>query len=74
MVDISCFKGIEIKMEKDKDKTPFVYASYGSYNALFSIRTGQRISGEMPHEQADEIETWIVLNDEKLQKTWNELS
>ncbi|MBA2368110.1 MAG: DUF4160 domain-containing protein [Candidatus Protochlamydia sp.] len=73
MIDIVNLKQIKIKMEKDKELTPFVYAFYESYEATFSIRTGNRINGQMPPEQMNEIETWIVLNQEKLQNTWNKL-
>ncbi|MBA2367725.1 MAG: hypothetical protein H0V82_01720 [Candidatus Protochlamydia sp.] len=48
MIDIVNFKGVKIKMMKDNIKTPFVHASFGSYDATFSIRTGNRINGQMP--------------------------
>lgn len=67
---IQYIEGIKIKINKDGLKLPHIIASYKTQSGIFSIRTGKLIKGNISKEKAEKIENWIVLNDQKLMKLW----
>ena len=66
---------VKITMSKnDSLDLPHVHASYGIYHGIFSLKTGKVINGNIPAEKVSRIETWIVLNDQRLIAQWNRLT
>lgn len=61
---------VKITISKDDLKLPHVIASYHTVSGVFSIRTGKLIKGNLPAEKIDQIENWIVLNDQRLMRFW----
>lgn len=68
--DMKALKDINIIINKDDLKLPHVIASYNTLRGIFSIRTGKLIKGNLPAEKVEQIENWIVLNEQKLMKLW----
>jgi len=67
---IECFEGIKIVINKDNLKLPHVIASYNAHSGIFSIRTGKLIKGNLSAEKIEQVENWIVLNDQRLMRLW----
>lgn len=78
---ILCFsdiKGVKITVEKNNLNLPHVIATYNAFNGtlsgIFSIRTGKLIKGNLPAEKVEQIESYIVLNEQTLMKYWEKVN
>ena len=73
MRELYRFHGIIVTMlYKDtiQHGKPHVHVRYGDYAACISI-DGELLGGEIPPKQFKMIQTWLFLNEEELQATWN---
>lgn len=67
---IEIVEGVKITICKDDLQLPHVNASYGTHSGIFSLRTGKMIKGNLPKEKVDQVESWIILNNERLMRLW----
>jgi hypothetical protein len=49
---------------------PHIHVMYQDYEAVFSINTGQMLSGELPIKKTRLVELWIDLRREELFADW----
>jgi desulfoferrodoxin (superoxide reductase-like protein) len=73
MPTISFFYGILIRMffrDTDKHHLPHIHADYQGNVAVFSIETGEVLSGELPRKQTRLIEAWIEIHRDELLADW----
>jgi hypothetical protein len=49
---------------------PHIHALYQGRKALFNIKTGERIEGNIPQDQSQMVTAWIVLHRDELLGDW----
>ena len=67
----SVYNGLEIKMDSSKEKAPHIIVSNGMSEAVFSIKTGKKITGSLgPDENI--VLKWLARMStiQKLSETW----
>jgi hypothetical protein len=70
---ISMFYGILIYMYPKDNKQhhePHVHVIYQEFNAVFSIKTGQIIAGNLPSKKNKLVELWIDMRQDELLADW----
>ena len=69
---ISMFYGIIIRMYTGlkEHNPPHIHALYQGLEAVYDIRTAEKIKGDMPSNQSKLISAWIVLHEEELMADW----
>jgi hypothetical protein len=72
MPEISRFFGIIISMFAKDHLPPHFHARYGEFKALFNLKTGELIEGNMPRRAIRLIQDWVELHQEELQSNWEE--
>jgi hypothetical protein len=76
---ISEFEGIKIIMEFRPRFVPFVQASCGYINALFSIETTEMIDvingkiEDFPYKEKSLVSAWITIHQQVLMENWKRL-
>ncbi|MDD6651027.1 MAG: DUF4160 domain-containing protein [Eggerthellales bacterium] len=72
MPALARFYGIVIKMYflQSEHNPPHIHAMYGEEAAVFDIRTGQILDGEIPAKAAGLVREWIALNRDALIEIW----
>ena len=55
---VSKFYGMIIRIYWDDHPPPHLHVRYGSYEAIFSIKTGKRTDGRLPKGAERIIEEW----------------
>lgn len=73
MPTISMFYGIIISLyffDTDKHKAPHIHAKYQDFEAVFSIMTGEILSGSLPPNKLKLVAAWIELRKEDLVADW----
>ena len=72
MPTISVFYGIVIyfyQLEKEHNP-PHIHASYGEYEASFTINDGELYKGNFPRKGKNMVKEFILQNKSELQKMW----
>jgi hypothetical protein len=70
---ISIFNGIVVRMyffDSKQHAEPHVHVQYGEGSAVFSIKDGLLLAGEIPPRQTRLIQAWIELRREDLAADW----
>ena len=81
MPTISLFFGILIRMFRQDDskqqkqpqqtaQTGYIHATYGNYEAIFTLDGGEIITGEFPPKQTALVKAWVLLHEEDLKANW----
>ena len=73
MPTISMFYGIVIYMffyDNKKHQLPHIHASYGEYDAVFSIPDGDLLDGAFPVNKRKLVDAWIEIHREDLMTDW----
>lgn len=73
MPTISFFYGIIIYMffyDDKKHNLPHIHASYGEYDAVFSIEEGEVLQGSFPKNKQKLVLAWIEIHQEDLMADW----
>ena len=74
MPELSRFEGIIIRMfGRGEHNPPHFHAIHGDDVAVFSIKTGQMIEGDLPSKKAALVTAWTILHQDELLKNWNNL-
>jgi hypothetical protein len=55
---------------KKEHNPPHIHALYQGLEAVYDIRTAEKIKGDMPSNQSKLISAWIVLHEEELMADW----
>lgn len=67
---VSMFYGIIIRLNTSEHNPPHFHASYGEYNAVFSL-DGELQKGEMPRTQLRMIQAWVEIHKDELKANWD---
>jgi len=73
MPSISMFYGIIIYMypsDNERHHAPHIHAKYAEKEAVFSIKDGEMIKGEIPPKQANLVKAWIEIHNDELIANW----
>lgn len=68
------FYGILIRMffyDTDKHNVPHIHAEYQVQFAVYSIRDGSILAGELPPKKHKLVVAWIEIHKEELMVDWN---
>jgi hypothetical protein len=68
---ISIFFGIVVWIYFSDHNPPHLHAEYQDDEALFDIRTGEIIAGELPRTQRAQVGRWIRANQAALADNWD---
>ena len=68
---ISLFFGISIYMYMDDHNPPHFHATYGEYEAVFEIKTGKLIGGNLTPKARKLVEEWRKKHLAELVAAWN---
>lgn len=69
---ISVFYGLIIKMffAESEHNPPHIHVVYGEMNAVFNIKTGQLMEGDLPPRAMGMVKDWIQLHQKELIDIW----
>ena len=67
---ISIFFGIVIRMNFEDHNPPHFHAEYQGREAVFDIRTGRLIAGELPKHALNIVSGWAKKNRRALLENW----
>ena len=67
---ISVFNGITVSINYRDHNPPHIHVQYGEFKAIYNIKTGERINGNLPTEQHKIVVKWARQNLQKLLKNW----
>ena len=73
MPTLSMFYGIIVYMyffDNKKHKMPHVHAEFGEYKAVFSIRDGELLDGNLPRKKLKMVQAWIAIHEDELMANW----
>ncbi len=73
MPTISFFYGILIRMfyrDTDQHNLPHIHAEYQGSFAVFSIQTGDILSGSIPQAKSRLVVAWIEIHRDELMADW----
>ena len=73
MPEISRFYGIRITIYFDDHPPSHFHAEYGEYEAVFSIKDGEIINGNLPNTAKKLIKKWYDLQKENIEKAWENI-
>ena len=68
---ISVFFGIVIRINFSDHNPPHLHADYQGFEALFDIRTGEILAGELPRAATRMVVEWIAANRAALAENWD---
>ncbi|MDR0884165.1 MAG: DUF4160 domain-containing protein [Oscillospiraceae bacterium] len=73
MPALSKFYGITIKMflRQSEHNPPHIHAVYGEYLAMFDIKTGEMLEGDLPNKALALTKEWVLAHTAELQDIWN---
>ena len=72
MPEISRFFGIIIAMYAKDHAPPHFHAKYGNFSAIFEIKTGELLEGNLPRRAVRLVQDWVELHQLELINNWNE--
>ena len=49
---------------------PHVHVFYQGYEALISIKTAEKLRGDLPPKQLKLVKAWVLIENEQLLKKW----
>lgn len=70
---ISMFYGVIVYMyfyDNKKHQLPHIHASYGEFDAIFSIEDGDILEGSLPKNKLKLVYAWIEIHREDLMADW----
>ena len=67
---ISRFFGIIIRMYWTEHNPPHFHPHYGSYKAVFGIKTGEKIKGKFPKKASKIVSEWAKEKKKELLDNW----
>jgi hypothetical protein len=70
---LSMFYGIVIRIyfyDNQQHHVPHLHAEYAGKRAVFSIRNGEGLAGELPSGKARLVQAWIEIHREELLADW----
>ena len=72
MPTISMFYGILIRMYLGKKEhyPPHIHAIYQNKKAIFDIKTGEKMDGNLPKDKDKLVTAWIILHKDELLADW----
>jgi hypothetical protein len=72
MPTISMFYGIVIRLflGKKEHNPPHIHAIYQDDEAVFDIKTGEKMEGNLPVDKEKLVSAWIVLHKDELLADW----
>ncbi len=73
MPEISRFYGMRITIYFDDHPPSHFHAEYGEYEAVFSIKNGEIINGNLPNTAKKLIKKWYDLQKENIEKAWENI-
>ena len=68
---ISIFFGIVIRINFRDHNPPHLHADHGDREAMFDIRSGLLLEGDLPRMATKRVQLWIELNREALLANWD---
>lgn len=68
---ISLFFGIIIRMNFGDHAPPHLHAEYQGEEALFDLRTGAVIAGQLPRSATRLVREWMERHREALMRNWD---
>lgn len=74
MPQIDAFNGIKISIYNGDHRPPHIHASYGEYEVLIVIETGQIYAGDLPTKQLKMAFDWLAINAEEALNTFYQLN
>ena len=77
MPEICRFFGVIIRMYREiggPHHQSHIHASYGNYDAVFSIETAELIAGAIPKKERRLVEAWIEMRKNELRMNWAQLN
>ena len=60
----------DVFRDTDRHKLPHIHAEYQGDLAVFSIETGEILSGSIPKSKAKLVDAWIEIHREELLADW----
>ncbi len=73
MPEISRFYGIRITIYFDDHPPSHFHAEYGEHEAVFSIKNGDMINGNLPKTAKKLVSKWYVLQKDNIFKAWEQI-
>jgi hypothetical protein len=74
MPEVCRFYGIIIRMFWDDHPPPHFHASYGEYEALIEIESGEIFAGALPLRARSLVNEWVELHRAELFNLWKSAS
>ncbi|MEW6676734.1 MAG: DUF4160 domain-containing protein [Pseudomonadota bacterium] len=71
MPEICRFLGIVISMYFDDHNPPHFHVRYNEHRAVFAIRNGNLLDGQMPARVRGLVEEWAEQHQDELLEMWN---
>lgn len=72
MPEITRFYGIVIKIFLNREHNPpHFHASYGEYDGVFNIKTGEMMYGDLPKHAQELIIEWAKDYKNEIQQMWD---
>lgn len=68
---IATFFGILIRLNSRDHNPPHFHAEYQGFKAVFEIKTGRMIAGEMPRVARRIIKEWAIRHKRELIQGWD---
>lgn len=68
---ISTFFGILIRMNSKDHNPPHFHAEYQGYKAVFEIKTGRLIAGDLPPTARRIVKEWTLMHKRELLSNWD---
>ena len=62
MPQIDAFNGIKILIYNGDHRPPHIHATYGEYEILIVIKSGQIYAGDLPSKQLKMVFDWLAIN------------
>ena len=70
---LSMFYGIVIRIyffDNKQHHVPHIHAEYSDHKAVFSIETGEILTGRFPVKKTKLVQAWIEIHREELDADW----
>jgi len=77
MATLSLFYGILVSMrpeDNERHKAAHIHARHAGREAVFDIRTGERLAGELDADDEVKVRAWISIHREDLFANWELLT
>jgi len=73
MPELCRFYGIVITMYPEDHSPPHFHARYETYSAVFEIRNGRILKGNLPPNAKRLVKDWFRLHKKELEENWKML-